>query len=267
MDKIFKNIQQIAVQIQNDIFKNYDNFQTIQQSLQHCNTIIKDNLKDAIQSIVGIEDKVMNTLDENSDYIITYVSIDTPKLLDSNFSLGSIFAIYDKDIEATNLKAVVYITYGPTFQLVYATKENGVKYYNYEDNHFMEQGLLKLDNKGKINSTAGDRTTWSEQHKADMQYFFDNGYRLRFSNSLCLDMHQILFKKGGIYSSPLTTKDPKGLINLVFEAYPISFVVELANGKAIDGTIDILNKQYTSLEDKTAFYFGSEYELRYILNY
>ena len=265
MKKIFNNIEKIAVEIQNDIFKNYDNFKNTNTIINHCETIIKKHLNNSAKAIVSITDKKILELNTNNKYIVTYVPIDTPSLLDSNFSLGSIFSIYDTKIDIDNLQSVCYITYGPTFQLVYATKDDGVGYYDYENNTFIKQGILTLNKKGKINSTGGDRTTWSDKHKEDMQYFFDNGYRLRFSNSLCLDTHQILFKKGGIYSNPTTKQDPKGLINLVFEAYPIAFVIIKANGKAIDSKIDILNKPYKTLEDKTPFYFGSEEEISYII--
>jgi len=109
---------------------------------------------------------------------------------------------------------------------------------------------------------GGDVTTFDTNHKTVMQNFFNDGYRLRFSNSLSLDTHQILFKRGGIYSSPATAKDPNGILDLVFEAYPIANIIELAGGEAIDGKNRILDIDLNNnLAKKTPIFFGSKNEL------
>ena len=91
--------------------------------------------------------------------------------------------------------------------------------------------------------------------------FFNDGYRLRFSNSLALDTHQILFKKGGLYSAPATTSNPNGSLNVIFEAFPIAFIIELAEGGAISQNGRILDIKSPSLDQKTPIYFGSKFEI------
>ena len=277
MLKILAAIENIAKGIENKVFSNYDDFAVKGRSLEDtnneinkfCANLISDEFKNVkdIKSIIGQDTKEYITLNENGKYIVSYISIDNISLLDLNFSLGTIFAIYEDSIDGANLVASSYVTYGPTFQLVFATKDKGVQFISYDGESFKEQDSFKLEQKGKINSTGGDVPSFNESHKQLMQSFFDVGYRLRFSNSLALDTHQILFKRGGLYSSPSTKKDPNGTLDLAFEAYPISFIIELAGGVSTDGKNRILDlKLEDDISKKTPIYFGSYDEITKVKN-
>ena len=271
MDSVFNAITNISKTIENKVFTNYDEFvvlddlnQTNINVQQYCDQIVKTEFKSisSVKAIVTQDDKKIEVLNESGQYIISFIAIDNIDLLDLGFSVGSIFGVYDKDIEGHSLVASCYVTYGPTFQLVYATKDLGVEFYAFDGKDFVDVKPFHLENKGKINSTDGDVTTFSQNHKKLTQGFFDEGYRLRLSNSLTLDMNQILFKRGGLYSSPKTLKDPEGKRDLVFEAYPISYIVELAGGEAIDGENNISDLKIDGdISKKTPFYFGSKYEI------
>ena len=271
MDSVFNAITNISKIIENKVFTNYDEFvvegdlsKTNANVQQYCDEVAKKEFNSVsdIKSIVTQDDKKTEVLNENGKYIISFIAIDNIELLDLGFSVGSIFGIYENNIEGNSLVASCYVTYGPTFQLVYATKDLGVEFYAFDGKDFIAVKPFQLENKGKINSTDGDVTTFSQNHKKLVQGFFDEGYRLRLSNSLALDMHQILFKRGGIYSSPKTLKDPDGKRDLVFEAYPIAYIIELAGGEAIDGEINISDvKLDGDITKKTPLYFGSKYEI------
>ena len=271
MNDVFNAISEISQVIENKVFQNYDEFvvldnlqQTNTNVQQYCDQFAKETFStvSSIQSLITQDDKKTQVLHESGRYIVSFIAIDNIDLLDLGFSVGSIFGIYDKEIEGHSLIASCYVTYGPTFQMVYATKESGVEFYSFDGKEFQEVQSFSLENKGKINSTAGDVTTFDEKHKILIQSLFDEGYRLRLSNSLALDMHQILFKRGGLYSSPKTLKDPEGILDLVFEAYPIAFIIELAGGEAIDGKNNISDLQLQgNISKKTPIYFGSKYEI------
>ena len=271
MNNVFDAIKNISKLIENKVFTNYDEFvvendlnQTNINVQQYCDQMAKAELKlvKDVKSIVTQDDKKTEILNENGRYVISFIAIDNIDLLDLGFSVGSIFGVYDDQIEGHSLVASCYVTYGPTFQLVYATKKLGVEFYSFDGQDFVAVKPFQLENKGKINSTDGDVTTFSQNHKELVQGLFDEGYRLRLSNSLSLDMHQILFKRGGLYSSPKTTKDPEGTFDLVFEAYPIAYIVELAGGEAIDGINNISDLKIDGdISKKTPIYFGSKYEI------
>jgi len=272
MVEIFNTITNIATKIENDVFVDFNNFAkqaNTQNELQtnilnHCSNLITEEFKydKSIQALISKDTKELQTIDnQNGKYLISYVSIDNIELIDLNFSLGTIFGIYENKFEADSLKAVVYITYGPTFQIVFASKDEGVKYFSNEHGEFIQQDSLTLNEKGKINSTAGIRSEFSDSHKELLDSFFNDGYRLRFSNSLALDTHQILFKKGGLYSAPKTASNPNGSLDVIFEAFPISFIIELAGGAAISDNGRVLDIKAPSLDQKTPIYFGSNSEI------
>ena len=164
-------------------------------------------------------------------------------------------------ISNKNIAYCAYAAYGPTFQFVSAVPNKDVDFLSFEDGQFQNNVTIKLNNKGKINSTAGCRASYLDSHKDQMKSFFDEGYRLRYSGSLALDTHQILFKKGGLYSSPVTKKDPNGTHSLVFELYTIATILELCGGYAIDGKNRILDIKASNLSTKSPVYFGSKNEI------
>lgn len=263
MQNILKNIEDIAHTIENSVFKKYNDFSLNNQIVDFCNTTIKDIFKknSDIKAIVSKDDFELNSLNKDGKYIISYVSIDNLSLMDLNFSVGSIFTIYEDKIDPSSIVASAYITYGPTFQIVFSKKDSEVEFYFYDGDKFIQKDSIKLEQKGKINSTGGDVSSFTPLHKELMQSFFDEGYRLRFSNSLALDLHQIVFKKGGLYSSPSTKKDQNGILTLVFEAYAVSFIVENLGGKAIDGKNRILEIAFDDIAQRSPIYFGSKYEI------
>lgn len=273
MVEIFNSITNIAKKIENDVFIGYENFTNSTRTdkevqtniLEHCSKLIEDEFKHdkSIKALISKDKKELHYIDnKNGKYLISYVSIDNIELIDLNFSLGTIFGIYENSFEATHLKAVVYITYGPTFQIVFGSKTEGVKYFSFEDDEFIQQDSLQLNEKGKINSTAGKANEFTTEHKELLDTFFNDGYRLRFSNSLALDTHQILFKKGGLYSAPATASNPDGCLDVIFEAFPIAFIIELAHGHAINKTQRILNMRTPTFTQKTPIYFGSVSEIK-----
>lgn len=277
MIEVFNAISNVAEDIEQNVFVNCDDFIDTEgdtglmheKVYAHCATVIEREFEHVkgIKGAISKDKKQLCTINPEGKYLVSYVAIDNVDLLDVDFALGTIFGIYENDFTAEGLKAAIYITYGPNFQLVFASKEEGVKYFAHEHGEFVQQDSLTLNEKGKINSTAGIAGEWSDAHKALIESFFEEGYRLRFSDSLALDTHQILFKQGGIYSSPATASNPEGSIELIFEAFPIAFIIELAGGVAIDGEQRILDIQAPELHQKTPIYFGSQSEISRVAEY
>lgn len=274
MKTVFKAITNIAEDIQSNLFENFDKFLSgidknrIEEGVHnYCAKLIFNECKkvEEIHGILGKHNHEYNTLNENGKYKISYVDIDNIELLDVDFSLGTIFGIYENSFSSSSLVASLYITYGPRFQLVFAY-ENETVCYSYKDGRFVKQENLVLENKGKINSTAGIASEWSDEHKLLIDGFFDKGYRLRFSDSLSLDTHQILFKKGGLYSSPATKSYPNGKLETIFEAFPVAYIIEKAGGEAINLAGRVLDSKNVKIEDKTPLYFGSKEEIKIVKN-
>ena len=274
MIAVFNAITNIAEDIEKNVFVDCESFlerglsdeQMKENVHEYCSKVIHREFKKvkSVHGFIGKYKKKYSTINEDGKYKISYVAIDNLDLLDVNFSLGSIFGIYETHMDAFHLKAAMYITYGPTFQLVFASKTEGVIYFSFENGEFIEQDPLLLEKEGKINSTAGLVSEWSDDHRKLVDSFFNKGYRLRFSDSLSLDTHQILFKKGGIYSSPATKSFPNGKIEVLFEAFPISYIIEQAGGRSISKKGRILDMTNVEIDQKTPMYFGSSKEVQIV---
>ncbi len=87
----------------------------------------------------------------------------------------------------------------------------------------------------------------------------ENGgpYTQRYIGSMVSDVHRNLIK-GGIFMYPGMTDKPNGKLRLLYECNPFAFIVEVAGGKATNGTQPILDVQPTKLHQRTPFFIGSK---------
>lgn len=241
---------QLALDIQSDLF-----IQEQLSSLPCIKAIFSEEKEDVIYT------------NENGKYLIAYDPIDGSSLIGGNLSVGTIFGIYEGSFEGKNLKASGYILYGPRLEMVVA-KDKAHKpihtRYNPSSKLWDFQGELSLQSCGNINATGGSQKYWSKEHKALIEHFFSLGYRLRYSGGMVPDLHQILIKKGGIFSYPSTQDHPQGKLRKLFEVFPFAFIFECAGGEAIDGSGRLLDLPISSSHETCACFFGSKEEIAII---
>src|SRR2546423_14830820 len=82
----------------------------------------------------------------------------------------------------------------------------------------------------------------------------------RYIGSLVADIHRNLMS-GGVFLYPADTNAPQGKLRLLYEAAPLSFVVEQAGGAAIDGGPDILDITPTELHHRPPLTIGSKQDV------
>jgi fructose-1,6-bisphosphatase I len=226
--------------------------------------IIEEKFKDIkeIRELASEEKESALTLHKSGKYLIGYDPLDGSSLADVNLSVGSIFGIYEDDYSGKNLKASVYVVYGPRVEMVIAREDLGVKWYRLNQNEEFEfVKELKLQNSGKLNAPGGTQKDWFPFHKKLIDSIFMDGYRLRYSGGMVPDLHQILIKGGGIFSYPATTSSPKGKLRMTFEVFPFALIYELAGGEAIDGKNRLLDLTPSHVHDTTPCFFGSKSEI------
>lgn len=214
-----------------------------------------------VKALISEEkDEILN-INDKAKFIIAYDPLDGSSLLDVNFSVGSIFAIYEQEASARNLKAAIYSIYGPRLELVFAYDK--VELFRLDkDEQFALVKELKMSQKGKINASGGTQRDWSKIHSDFIKSLFDEGYRLRYSGAMVSDIHQILCKGGGIFSYPATKNAPNGKLRALFEVFPLAFVVQKAGGFTSDGFNDsLLDLTFNDLHATTPCFFGSKYEI------
>jgi len=224
--------------------------------------IIEEEFKKvpSIKEIVSEEKDDKTPLHVEGRWLIGYDPLDGSSLVDVNLSVGSIFGIYENDYSGKNLKASVYVVYGPRVELVIAT--DSVKMYRLnKENEFVFIKEIKLNEKGKLNAPGATQKCWEMKHKKMIDDIFADGYRLRYSGGMVPDLHQILLKGGGLFSYPATSDVPKGKLRMIFEVFPFAFVFEKAGGGAIDGKSRLLDLSPSTPHDTTPCFFGSNSEI------
>ncbi|MES2880851.1 MAG: class 1 fructose-bisphosphatase [Bacteroidota bacterium] len=214
----------------------------------------------------------------NSKYICMFDPLDGSGNIDVNVSIGTIFCIYRRVSErgsnvtredflqkGINQVAAGYIVYGSSTMLVYATRRgvNGFTLDPAIGEFCLSHPDIKCPENGKIYSVNhGNFFQYNEGVKkyitACQNKTKQTGgpYTQRYIGSMVSDVHRNLIK-GGLFMYPGTTDKPKGKLRLLYECNPFAFIVEVAGGKATDGTQRILEIQPTELHQRTPFFIGS----------
>jgi fructose-1,6-bisphosphatase I/sedoheptulose-1,7-bisphosphatase/fructose-1,6-bisphosphatase I len=93
-------------------------------------------------------------------------------------------------------------------------------------------------------------------------------FNMRWIASMVADVHRILMR-GGVFMYPKDTKDPSkpGRLRLMYEANPMTFVVEQAGGLGSTGRQRILDVQPESIHQRIPVILGSKNEVERIEDY
>lgn len=231
--------------------------------------LIQEHLSqlEVIKAIFSEEKEDVLLVNPQGKYLVAYDPIDGSSLIGGNLSVGTIFGIYEESFEGKNLRASGYILYGPRLEMVVAKDKNQKPHfwrYNPKENQWDFQGELSLQSQGVINATGGTQQFWSKEHKDIIKHFFSLGYRLRYSGGMVPDLHQILVKKGGLFSYPATQDHPQGKLRKLFEVFPFAFIFECAGGEAIDGERRLLDLSISHSHESCACFFGSKEEIEFV---
>jgi fructose-1,6-bisphosphatase I len=216
-----------------------------------------------IKAIVSEEQENIIDLNENGEYLIAYDPLDGSSLVDVNLSVGSIYGIYKNEFNAQNIVASVYVVFGPRVEMVVAIDD--VKMYRLKHGKFEFIQNIVLKQKGNLKAPGSTQSAWAPHHKQMVDDIFNDGYRLRYSGGMVPDLHQILLKGGGLFSYPGTTDRPKGKLRQLFEVFPFALAYEKAGGGAIDGHKRVLEVETTHIHDTTPCFFGSNEEIKRVL--
>lgn len=216
-----------------------------------------------IKAIVSEEQENIINLNEDGEYLIAYDPLDGSSLVDVNLSVGSIYGIYKNEFNAQNIVASVYVVFGPRVEMVISIDD--VKMYRLIHGKFEFIQNIVLNQKGNLKAPGSTQNCWAPHHKKMVDDIFNDGYRLRYSGGMVPDLHQILIKGGGLFSYPGTTDRPKGKLRQLFEVFPFALAYEKAGGGAIDGHNRLLEIETTHIHDTSPCFFGSNEEIKRVL--
>jgi fructose-1,6-bisphosphatase I len=215
---------------------------------------------------------IIHTGNVDGKYVVAIDPLDGSSNIDVNVSIGTIFSIYrrisplgkpatEADFLQGGRAQVVagYILYGSSTIMVYTTGQ-GVNGFTYEQSlgeFFLSHANITTPNNGTIYScNEGNRLDFSTNIQRYLDHCQTQRYSARYIGSLVGDFHRNLLK-GGIYLYPATQSTLQGKLRLLYECYPLAFLVEQAQGQATDGLGDIMDIRPTHFHQRSPFFVGS----------
>lgn len=205
-------------------------------------------------------------------YILLFDPLDGSSNIDVNVCVGTIFSIIkcksDPDkVSVTDLLqpgseqvCAGYIIYGSSTMLVYTTG-HGVHGFTLDPTvgeFLLSHEDIKTPEKGKIYSiNEGNTKSWFDGTRNYIDRIKEDGYSGRYIGSLVADFHRNLLK-GGVFLYPGDSKSPKGKLRLLYEANPLSFIVEQAGGASSTGEKRIMEVEPKELHQRTPLIIGSK---------
>jgi fructose-1,6-bisphosphatase I len=218
-------------------------------------------------------------------YTLAFDPLDGSSNIDANVNVGTIFSIHRRitpegtpgqpeDLLQTGRKQVVagYIVYGSSTMMVYTTG-HGVNGFTLDPTigeFLLSHPNMKVPPRGKYFSVnMGNYHFWSEGVKKYVDHLTTpdkkagTPYSLRYIGSMIADVHRTLLY-GGIFMYPMDYKDPqnpKSKLRLLYEAAPMSMVVEQAGGLSTNGRMSILDVQPRGLHERVPLFVGSKEEI------
>ncbi len=218
------------------------------------------------------EDDIIHTGNCNGKYVVAIDPLDGSSNIDVNISIGTIFSIYRRvspvGEDATREDflqggrrqvAAGYILYGSSTMLVYTTG-HGVAGFTYENSlgeFFLSHPSISIPTSGTVFSC--NEGYWFDYPQYVRDYLMQckrQGQSGRYVGSLVADYHRNLLT-GGIYLYPPTSKNPSGKLRVLYEAFPLAFLIEQAGGTAESEHGPILDIVATEFHQRTPLFVGS----------
>ena len=224
------------------------------------------------------------------EYLLLFDPLDGSSNIDVNVSIGTIFsvlkkpegsaAIEEKDFLQAGNKQVAagYCVYGPQTTLV-LTVGDGVAMFTLD----REQGSFVLTQENvqippdtqEFAINMSNMRHWDDPVKRYIDECLQGkdgvrgkNFNMRWIASMVADVHRIL-TRGGIFMYPWDKREPEkaGKLRLMYEANPMSWLIEQAGGASTNGRQRIMDLQPTKLHQRVSVVLGSKNEVERVTAY
>ncbi|MBL4616335.1 MAG: class 1 fructose-bisphosphatase [Robiginitomaculum sp.] len=233
------------------------------------------------------EEEGINTLDPSAPICVASDPLDGSSNIDTNVSIGTIFSILptmpgaaENSFFRPGKEQLVggFFVYGPQTSLIITTG-NGVELYVLEPES--KQFVLAIDDlqlateKAEYAINAANARHWQKPIQnfindclAGVDGRLGENYNMRWVGSLVADASRIL-SRGGLFLYPADARKgyEKGRLRQLYEANPVSFVIEQAGGSATDGKTRIMDLPLSDLHQRVGFVFGSKKQVEIVSHY
>jgi fructose-1,6-bisphosphatase I len=222
-------------------------------------------------------------------YLLLFDPLDGSSNIDVNVSIGTIFSILettqsDPVTEQDFLKpgnmqvAAGYALYGPQTILTLTTG-SGVHMFTLDPNNrqfiLTRSNVLIPEDTKEFAINMSNLRHWDTPVKryideciAGKEGPRNKDFNMRWIASMVADVHRVL-TRGGIFMYPWDKRDPSkpGKLRLLYEANPMSFLVEQAGGLSINGPESISTIQPNHLHERVSVILGSKNEVALVQEY
>lgn len=250
------------------------------------NQIMIDTLSanPAIAGLASEEEDSFVTASQNGQFLVLFDPLDGSSNIDVNISIGTIFSVLAKPDGALTTDSFLqsgrqqlasgYVLYGPQTILVLTLKHGIAMFTLNEHNQFQ---LTQENPQIPVSTTEFAINMSNQRHwQPAMQNYIaqllagksgcrGKDYNMRWVASMVAEVHRILIR-GGIFTYPQDNRNPDkpGKLRLMYEANPMSLLVEQAQGAATNTRQNILDIQPEGLHQRVAVVLGSKEEVDYV---
>jgi fructose-1,6-bisphosphatase I len=224
------------------------------------------------------------------EYLLMFDPLDGSSNIEVNVSIGTIFSVLKKVDASTGVSeadflqpgsqqvAAGYCVYGPQTTLV-LTVGDGVAMFTLD----REQGSFVLTHENvkvpedtqEFAINMSNMRHWDEPVKRYIDECLQGvegprgkNFNMRWIASMVADVHRIL-TRGGVFMYPWDKREPgkAGKLRLMYEANPMSWLIEQAGGASTNGQQRILDIQPTELHQRVSVILGSKNEVARVTGY
>ena len=224
------------------------------------------------------------------EYLLLIDPLDGSSNIDVNVSIGTIFSVLrmpegDRGVEEKDFLqpgkcqvAAGYCVYGPQTTLV-LTVGDGVAMFTLDrelGSFVLTQDDLRIpEDTQEFAINMSNMRHWD----APVRRYIDEclagkdgargkNFNMRWVASMVADVHRIMMR-GGIFMYPWDKREPNkpGKLRLMYEANPMSWLIEQAGGSATNGRERILDVQPRQLHERVSVILGSKNEVERVTRY
>lgn len=224
---------------------------------------------------------------KDGSLLILFDPLDGSSNIDINMAVGTIFSILpyqrqgqvsaDEDfLQAGNQQlAAGYLLYGTSTVLALTIDDNVAMFSLDPDSG----DYLLIEEQVQISADTSEYAINASNYRywqPPMQQYIDEliagktgvrgrDFNTRWVAAMVGDVHRILCR-GGLFTYPFDTKDPNkaGKLRLMYEANPMSLLIERAGGMATDAITRILDIEPTDIHQRVPVVLGSKKEVAYV---
>lgn len=223
-------------------------------------------------------------------YLMYFDPLDGSSNIDVNITVGSIFSIVKcpegianptkEDYLRPGTEQVCggFVLYGPSTMLVMTTG-NGVNGFTLEPGTgefiLTHENMTIPQDTNEFAINMSNQRYWEEPVKRYVDECIagetgsrEKNFNMRWVASMVAEVFRIL-TRGGIFMYPKDTKDPTkpGKLRLMYEANPMSFIIEQAGGVSSTGRERILDIPPNDIHQRVPVILGSKNEVERVISY